>query len=531
MCPLRCSLAEAVGSRIVPSHGLPSASQFPGDSNILSISSLFGELRDSGISGDDYLVGRSGAIRVPLLDGVKSIVHQCNIDPRRADSLCEGEMAALLGSTENCASSEQSQGCASSGKDSLRHLISGTRFSTSFDIDASFDAVEGTTCPSVMSVALPTDLTLSDSLVSSDVGLLLPYGEKSAMSVDGSPYTGQFKNGLRHGIGSLVSRDGLLKYEGEWRDGLRHGNGRCTYDVEGAASFQGQWFQGKKHGQGTQVWPSGSIYSGQWRMNLMHGNGVMRWFSDHHVEVWGGIWHEGEARGPCDMKFACEASVGVSASLSEPAFVASQGILFEVVHEADVFGSLDSWEFIGSLQVGDLVVVTGEPHTCEGYAMVQIKPRGYVDVNALERAVPQCESVHWGTALVASSKAVVFSSITSRQPIGSVEVGTTIIADGPVETIEGPTKSLMMVPIKPCGAVELSSFSVREPQKPFSRLFRHWPPVVSRERQEGEAPAAASAAVHFDIQSLLQASYRTTASVELGERRPRISSDHEEGHL
>ena len=67
--------------------------------------------------------------------------------------------------------------------------------------------------------------------------------------VNGSLYTGQFRNGLFHGTGKLEYPDGDI-YEGEFKHG----------------SF---------HGSGTYTWNNGSIYTGEWRDDLFNGIGTM----------------------------------------------------------------------------------------------------------------------------------------------------------------------------------------------------------------------------------------------------------------
>ena len=67
--------------------------------------------------------------------------------------------------------------------------------------------------------------------------------------VNGSLYTGQFKNGLFHGEGKLEYPDGDT-YEGEFKNGGFGGYGKYT-------------------------WNNGSVYEGQWRDDLFNGIGTM----------------------------------------------------------------------------------------------------------------------------------------------------------------------------------------------------------------------------------------------------------------
>ena len=41
-------------------------------------------------------------------------------------------------------------------------------------------------------------------------------------------YEGQLKNGVKHGKGKEISREGRDNYEGEFKEGLRNGKGNRT---------------------------------------------------------------------------------------------------------------------------------------------------------------------------------------------------------------------------------------------------------------------------------------------------------------
>ena len=64
-------------------------------------------------------------------------------------------------------------------------------------------------------------------------------------------YEGELKNGVKHGKGKEISRDGENNYEGEFKEGLRNGIGTST-SVMGR-SFEGEWKNGKKHGKGKEI--------------------------------------------------------------------------------------------------------------------------------------------------------------------------------------------------------------------------------------------------------------------------------------
>lgn len=74
-------------------------------------------------------------------------------------------------------------------------------------------------------------ITLTESFNSISVNNNILHGFSTALSVYMShgfstvcsSYDGDVLNGLRHGIGTFVDKDGKLIYTGEWEQGKRHG--------------------------------------------------------------------------------------------------------------------------------------------------------------------------------------------------------------------------------------------------------------------------------------------------------------------
>ena len=77
------------------------------------------------------------------------------------------------------------------------------------------------------------------------------------ISPDGDKYEGEWKDGKKHGQGTITLSSGT-KYVGEWKDDQRTGQGTMTY-YDGA-KYEGGWKDGKRHGQGTQYNEEGKIY-------------------------------------------------------------------------------------------------------------------------------------------------------------------------------------------------------------------------------------------------------------------------------
>jgi len=88
-------------------------------------------------------------------------------------------------------------------------------------------------------------------------------------------YDGQWKNGIRHGQGKMISQDGV--YIGQFCKDLKDGKGRMEYCDGGM--YEGNWSLGKRHGKG--AWSNHikpgyvASYSGDWVYDVREGNGEL----------------------------------------------------------------------------------------------------------------------------------------------------------------------------------------------------------------------------------------------------------------
>jgi hypothetical protein len=98
-------------------------------------------------------------------------------------------------------------------------------------------------------------------------------------------YEGEFKNGMRNGVGKMIYIDpGHAitwfpetegEYSGEWKDDMRHGKGIMVW-VTGL-KYSGHFKKDRRSGVvGTMYFLSGDIYEGEWQDELMHGKGKYR---------------------------------------------------------------------------------------------------------------------------------------------------------------------------------------------------------------------------------------------------------------
>jgi hypothetical protein len=123
---------------------------------------------------------------------------------------------------------------------------------------------------------------------------------------DGSVYSGQWKKGVREGMGTYTAKTGyLIKYEGEWKNDRRNGKGKAAYSD--GSTYDGQFrkdvvrvclacvsrvrrvtyqpFASQLHGAG--VWVnglSGEKFEGKWRDGLREGQANIYFKDDKEKE-------------------------------------------------------------------------------------------------------------------------------------------------------------------------------------------------------------------------------------------------------
>ena len=97
-----------------------------------------------------------------------------------------------------------------------------------------------------------------------------------------------------NGQGTLILPTGQ-KYVGQFKDGKRHGQGSVTF-VNGlnGQSYIGELRDDKANGQGTQIWPNGNKYVGEFRDDKPNGQGTFT-RPDGHRYV--GEFKDGKANG------------------------------------------------------------------------------------------------------------------------------------------------------------------------------------------------------------------------------------------
>ena len=100
-------------------------------------------------------------------------------------------------------------------------------------------------------------------------------GKASVVYATKDRYEGDFKDGLREGVGTYTyfKEEGPQnKYEGEWLQNKKHGIGKMIYG--GVGEYFGRFENGKRHGEGVFKYKkNGNVYSGSWKYGVKHGHG------------------------------------------------------------------------------------------------------------------------------------------------------------------------------------------------------------------------------------------------------------------
>ena len=88
-------------------------------------------------------------------------------------------------------------------------------------------------------------------------------------------YTGDVVDGLMDGNGTLVVTQAGPNmgnsFTGQFKAGKMHGMG--TWTGASGNSYEGGWVNGTFHGQGTYTWADGTKYVGEFMDDMFHGNG------------------------------------------------------------------------------------------------------------------------------------------------------------------------------------------------------------------------------------------------------------------
>ena len=115
-------------------------------------------------------------------------------------------------------------------------------------------------------------------------------------------YTGQWRNGLFEGNGTLFYRDEDV-YTGQFLNGLPSGNGQIIYKNGEHSSYTGEFLNGALV-NGKLIYRDGDVYTGQFLNQLMHGTGQRTYIHNRdakphsrQTEIYNGEFRNGRRNG------------------------------------------------------------------------------------------------------------------------------------------------------------------------------------------------------------------------------------------
>lgn len=135
-------------------------------------------------------------------------------------------------------------------------------------------------------------------------------------------YQGQYLNDQKHGLGTLTNADGVFEgdfvndkregtgtmryadgsvYSGQWKKGVREGMGTYTAKTGYLIKYEGEWKNDRRNGKGKAAYSDNSTYDGQFRKDVLHGAGV--WVNGLSGEKFEGKWRDGLREGQANIYF------------------------------------------------------------------------------------------------------------------------------------------------------------------------------------------------------------------------------------
>ena len=97
-------------------------------------------------------------------------------------------------------------------------------------------------------------------------------------SHNGAIYKGEFKDGKRHGQGTIIYPDGS-EYVGQWQNNSPNGQGTLTYFY--GEIYVGEFRNGMRQGIGSHTYGNIMQYEGEWKLSLLHSQPPQPFFATH----------------------------------------------------------------------------------------------------------------------------------------------------------------------------------------------------------------------------------------------------------
>ena len=103
-------------------------------------------------------------------------------------------------------------------------------------------------------------------------------------------YEGDYINDGYEGNGKYIGENGEC-YIGQWKNGLKHGKGTIYYS-NGKIKYEGDYINDKYEGNGKYIYDNDEYYIGEFKNNLRHGKGIM--YHSNGKIIYEGDWVNGK---------------------------------------------------------------------------------------------------------------------------------------------------------------------------------------------------------------------------------------------
>ena len=89
---------------------------------------------------------------------------------------------------------------------------------------------------------------------------------------EGTYYVGYWDNGRQYKKGKVFDKKNNLIYDGEYKNGIKEGIGVLYY--QSGEKYEGKFFNGVREGKGIFYWKDGNKWEGYFKNDEMNGEGI-----------------------------------------------------------------------------------------------------------------------------------------------------------------------------------------------------------------------------------------------------------------
>ena len=126
------------------------------------------------------------------------------------------------------------------------------------------------------------------------------HGSGRLILQNGSYYEGMFEKGVFEGHGTLTDKNNGFKYTGHWYRNMRHGFGTETKDDY---LYRGEFVKGVKEGQGKWKMPDNAHYSGGFKNDKISGSGIYTFGDNSKFKCYRGEWVDNQMHGQGSLEY------------------------------------------------------------------------------------------------------------------------------------------------------------------------------------------------------------------------------------